>query len=435
MGIYGALATAVTGLKAQSFALENISGNIANSQTVGYKRIETSFVDLIPDGPPSKQNAGSVVANAVATNNVQGDISSSQTATNMAINGTGFFVVQQKSGQSDGNAVFSGSPLYTRRGDFDIDKDGFLVNGAGYYLEGLPVDPTTGNVSGSVPQVIKISNSLLPALPTTTINYQLNLPSQPQDDSYKVAVTGSELMRPGDVLPPIGSTPATLTGSVNLKNDTPATTSGTADISGSLATAGITDGQGLSITIGGVTKTIAFNNTGAVGTADVGVDLTTATGADLVSAINSAFGGTVASLDPTTHALKLTAGNTSDTVAVADDPTATAGAAATLGGLAGAGPTSSVISGLTNALTVQVAPSGSSTPAAVSVNLAGVKDQAGLLAALNSALGTAGTATIDGTTGDLKIVAANNTDTITLAGADAAAVGVTAPANPVPVAA
>ncbi|MGN6100587.1 MAG: flagellar basal body protein, partial [Devosia sp.] len=67
MGIYGALATAVTGLKAQSFALENISGNIANSQTVGYKRIETSFVDLIPDGPPSKQNAGSVVANAVAT--------------------------------------------------------------------------------------------------------------------------------------------------------------------------------------------------------------------------------------------------------------------------------------------------------------------------------------------------------------------------------
>ena len=91
---------------------------------------------------------------------------------------------------------------------------------------GQTVDPTTGNVSGSVPQVIKISNSLLPALPTTTINYQLNLPSQPQDDSYKVAVTGSELMRPGDVLPPIGSTPATLTGSVNLKNDTPATTSG-----------------------------------------------------------------------------------------------------------------------------------------------------------------------------------------------------------------
>ena len=47
MGIYGALSTAVTGLRAQSFALENISGNIANSQTTGFKRIDTDFVDMI----------------------------------------------------------------------------------------------------------------------------------------------------------------------------------------------------------------------------------------------------------------------------------------------------------------------------------------------------------------------------------------------------
>src|SRR5262249_41075364 len=145
MGIYGALSTAVTGLKAQSFALENISGNIANSQTVGYKRVETSFIDMIPDGTPLKQNAGSVVANASATNTVAGDISTSQVATNMAINGTGFFVVQQKTGDTDGHSVFSGSTAYTRRGDFDMDKEGYLVNGAGYYLEGLPIDATTGN--------------------------------------------------------------------------------------------------------------------------------------------------------------------------------------------------------------------------------------------------------------------------------------------------
>ena len=51
MGIYGALSSAVTGLRAQAHALENISGNIANSQTTGYKRIETDFLDLIPDAP------------------------------------------------------------------------------------------------------------------------------------------------------------------------------------------------------------------------------------------------------------------------------------------------------------------------------------------------------------------------------------------------
>src|SRR5229473_865274 len=74
MGIFGALTTAVTGLRAQSFALENISGNIANSQTTAFKRIDTSFEDLIPDGQPSQQLAGNVVARSSSTNTVQGDI-------------------------------------------------------------------------------------------------------------------------------------------------------------------------------------------------------------------------------------------------------------------------------------------------------------------------------------------------------------------------
>jgi flagellar hook protein FlgE len=60
MGIFGALTTAVTGMRAQSFALENISGNIANSQTTAFKRVDTSFIDLIPDEMPSMQVAGSV---------------------------------------------------------------------------------------------------------------------------------------------------------------------------------------------------------------------------------------------------------------------------------------------------------------------------------------------------------------------------------------
>ena len=48
MGIFGALTTAVGGLRAGSYALENISGNIANSQTTAFKRIDTSFLDLVP---------------------------------------------------------------------------------------------------------------------------------------------------------------------------------------------------------------------------------------------------------------------------------------------------------------------------------------------------------------------------------------------------
>jgi len=71
--------------------------------------------------------------------------------------------------------VFDGVDRYTRRGDFQLDKSGFLVNGAGYYLEGIPIDPTTGNPSGSSPQVLKFQNDFLPAQE----NHQDRLPRQP----------------------------------------------------------------------------------------------------------------------------------------------------------------------------------------------------------------------------------------------------------------
>ena len=75
MGLFNALTSAVSGLQAQSFAMQNISGNIANSQTIAYKGIDTNFLDLIPgDSIPSKQIAGGVIANSRATNTVQGTI-------------------------------------------------------------------------------------------------------------------------------------------------------------------------------------------------------------------------------------------------------------------------------------------------------------------------------------------------------------------------
>ena len=143
MGIYGAMGIAVGGLKAQSYALEQISSNIANSQTTGYKRIDTSFVDLVTDSPYWQQAGGSVQVYSRGTNTVQGDISNASVGTYMALNGDGFFIVDQQTGESDGAPIFSGVNAYTRRGDFEIDANGYLVNGAGYFLKGFPVDSTT----------------------------------------------------------------------------------------------------------------------------------------------------------------------------------------------------------------------------------------------------------------------------------------------------
>src|SRR5215207_3213454 len=111
MGIFGAMTTAVSGLRAQSYALENISGNIANSQTTGFKRLDTSFVDLIPELPYRHELAGSVTAFSKLTNTIQGDLQSTGVPTNMALNGEGSFIVQERVGTANNRARSTATPL------------------------------------------------------------------------------------------------------------------------------------------------------------------------------------------------------------------------------------------------------------------------------------------------------------------------------------
>ncbi|MGE7155234.1 flagellar hook protein FlgE [Methylorubrum rhodesianum] len=178
MDVFSALQTAVSGLKAQSFSLSNISGNIANSQTTGYKRIDTGFVDMLVDSSNTRnQTAGSVGAFSELTNSIQGNKVSTGVSTNMALDGEGFFVVRKKTTDAGGSESFSTANLYTRRGDFAPNKDGYLVNGAGSYLVGASLDPVTGQTNGT--GAIKISNAIIPAKPTTTITYSANLPKSP----------------------------------------------------------------------------------------------------------------------------------------------------------------------------------------------------------------------------------------------------------------
>ena len=179
MGIFDALTSAVAGLQAQSFALQNISGNIANSQTTAFKETDTSFQDLVSAASLGQQTSGGVFASSVSTNTVQGTIQTESVSTDMAINGDGYFVVAQPTGYTDNQPNFNSVDFYTRRGDFQTNQDGYLVNGAGYYLMGIPVDSVTGNPVGSVPQVLQFNSNFVPAQATTQIQYQANLPSTP----------------------------------------------------------------------------------------------------------------------------------------------------------------------------------------------------------------------------------------------------------------
>ena len=277
MGIFDALNTAVGGLQAQSFALQNISGNIANASTTGYKGIDTSFEDLIPDSTtPSKQVAGGVTAFAQATITTQGTVSSTTVGTNMAINGDGFFSVQKASSVVDNVPVFTGVTDYTRRGDFQVNANGNLVNGAGYYLMGVTVDPKTGNPTGNVPQVLQFQNNFIPAQATTAIQYAANLPTQPKTPASTTAANGT-ITAAGGVNPadfasnplPVGTPAApytdnTITGSSAFNQaTTPAPITAATKLSGTAPSDSLPSSfaAGDSITIDGVT--FNFVNTGS----------------------------------------------------------------------------------------------------------------------------------------------------------------------------
>jgi flagellar hook protein FlgE len=356
MGIFGALTTAVGGLRAESYALENVSGNIANSQTTAFKRIDTSFLDLIPQTALTQQLAGGVTTQSRSTNSVQGDVQSASVATFMAINGNGFFSVQKPGTFTDGIPVFDGVDRYTRRGDFQIDKSGFLVNGAGYYLEGVPIDPTTGNPSGSSPQVLKFQNDFLPAQETTKIDYRANLASYPLTTAHDTAVPGSELIQPGSFSsghnPLVLGTPAapftdsSTSGTAQSNKATPSVfNTGATTLSGAAGTDSISANfaVGDTITVNG-SNVITFVASGAVGNnqVNVGDNITTLLGKidALSGATAGGFTSTITSGAITLHSgiasnLSVTSSNTSAFAALGFTGTATATRGG--GGTAGTG--------------------------------------------------------------------------------------------------
>ena len=215
-----------------------------------------------------------------STNSVQGDVQTASVATFMAINGNGFFAVQKPGNFTDGTPVFDGVDRYTRRGDFQIDKSGYLVNGAGYYLQGVPIDPTTGNPSGSSPQVLKFQNDFLPAQETTRIDYRANLASYPLTTKHDVSVPGSELIAPGSYsvghnplalgTPAAPYTDATRSGTTQNNKATPSVANTGATLLNGARRYQLDLGQfrrcGDTITVNGQRHRITFMASGAAGT-------------------------------------------------------------------------------------------------------------------------------------------------------------------------
>lgn len=191
MSIFGSMTTAVLGLSAQSKALGHISDNIANASTNGYKRVNTAFETLVLQSNQRLHEPGGVTAAPVFMNNIQGNLTQVQSATNAAIQGQGFFSVsklsrgltgpgqQGETVQTQTGTLNADNVYYTRVGDFELDKNRYLVNSAGFALNGWVVDDTTGQLKKDVVQPLQVNTLTDKPQPTNSITLGANLPATP----------------------------------------------------------------------------------------------------------------------------------------------------------------------------------------------------------------------------------------------------------------
>ena len=183
MNLFGAMNTAITGLAAQASAFGNISDNIANSQTVGFKGTETTFIDYLTESTAQANNPGAVVTRPHYTNSVQGTLAQTSNPLGMAITGQGFFPVSHATSTANGIPTFSNIPYFTRAGDFSLNESGSLVNSSGEYLNGWSVDQTTGTVDRNAITPIQVTKTVDRPVATTEVKLSANLPATPGTSS------------------------------------------------------------------------------------------------------------------------------------------------------------------------------------------------------------------------------------------------------------
>lgn len=136
MSLYGTMRTGVSGMNAQSNRLSTVAENIANANTTGYKRASTEFSSMILPSGNGSYNSGGVQTEVRYSISQQGATTFTTSASDLAIDGGGFFIVEGANGQE----------YLTRAGSFVPDSEGNLVNASGFTLMGYEyeagVDPT-----------------------------------------------------------------------------------------------------------------------------------------------------------------------------------------------------------------------------------------------------------------------------------------------------
>ena len=189
------LDTAVSGMIANTNWLTTIAQNVANANTTGYKNVETQFSALVDTSQNFDSQFAGVTTSTRALNSLQGQNQETSTTTDLAVQGAGYFIVEDSAGD-----------IYlTRDGSFVPDASGNLVNAAGYYLLGSPSSQTgvaLNSLSGL--QKVNVADASDTSIPSTAATLVANLPS-----------TSTPVTDPAD-LPSANSTASVYTAETSL---------------------------------------------------------------------------------------------------------------------------------------------------------------------------------------------------------------------------
>ncbi|MCB1052346.1 MAG: flagellar hook protein FlgE [Acidobacteria bacterium] len=170
--LVGSFYSGLAGLQAASFALNTIGNNLANVNTVGFKRSQANFAELLTNsisglsgnGNPIQVGLG-VRQTEVVARFAQGSIQSTGIKTNLAIQGEGFFLVD-----------YNGGSAFTRAGNFSLNAEGYLVNSEGFVVRGFLADGAGNiNLSAGLQDIQVDLGQTAPPAATTLVRYLSNL--------------------------------------------------------------------------------------------------------------------------------------------------------------------------------------------------------------------------------------------------------------------
>ncbi len=186
MSITSSFYSALSGMDSNSIAMQVVADNISNANTVGFKGSSVQFEDILGMslegvGGSNRLGVGAAVS-SMAASFTQGTLSTTGVGTDLAINGKGFFIVDDQN---------SAERFYTRAGNFHLDSNGYLVNPNGLRVQGYLYDDTGTNLIETLDDIqIDQTNMIAPNV-TSAVEMGLNLDSNDPVKTFSITDPGN----------------------------------------------------------------------------------------------------------------------------------------------------------------------------------------------------------------------------------------------------